>query len=308
MADDGSEASGGCEPHGSSLSEPRTGGFTPPARPILDTFRATDGYSFYYRRFAPPGTPRARLVFLHGVRSHGGWYERSCQEFAAAGFEVFFLDRRGSGLNSARRGDCPNFRRLIDDVAEFVLHLRRERAWLPVFVAGISWGGKLAVGLPARKPGLVNGLILLCPGLKPKVKPPLAQRLRIFLARRLRPTKLFPIPLNDAELFTASPTGQRFIDRDPFGLRDATARFLFNSFVFDQFLKRAAKKVRVPVLLMLAGRDRILDNAKTRKFVGRFDAVTTIVDYPDAEHTLEFEPPECPWVGDVVRWVQRRIS
>lgn len=274
----------------------------------LATFRASDGYAFYYRRYAPAGTPRARLVFLHGVRSHGGWYERSCAALAALGFEVFFLDRRGSGLNSARRGDCPNFRRLIDDVAEFVQSLRAEKSWLPVFAVGISWGGKLAAALPARKPGMLAGVILLCPGLKPKVKPPFAQRLRIFLARRLRPTKFFPIPLNDAELFTGSKVWQEYIDRDPFGLREATARFLFNSFAFDQYLRRAAKKVRVPVLLMLAGRDRIIDNAKTRKFVGKFDAVTTIVDYPDAEHTLEFETPEHPWVGDMVRWVERRIS
>ena len=273
----------------------------------LATFRASDGYAFYYRRFSPTGTPKARLVYLHGVRSHGGWYERSCAELAARGFEVFFLDRRGSGLNSARRGDCPNFRRLIDDVAEFVQHLRAEKSWLQVFVAGISWGGKLAVGLPARKSGLIDGIILLCPGLKPKVKPPLAQRLRIFLARRLRPTKMFPVPLNDAELFTPSLEWRQFIDRDPFGLREATARFLFNSFAFDQYLKRAAKKVRVPVLLMLAGRDRIIDNAKTRKFVGKFDAVTTIVDYPDAEHTLEFEPPEHPWMTEMVRWVERQV-
>lgn len=276
--------------------------------PTLDTFRASDGYAFYFRRYSPPGQPKARLVFLHGVRSHGGWYERSCAALAAAGFEVYFLDRRGSGLNSARRGDCPNFRRLIDDVAEFVQRLRAEKAWLPVFAVGISWGGKLAVALPARKPGLLDGVTLLCPGLKPKVKPPLAQRLRIFLARRLRPTKMFPIPLNDAQLFTGSKEWQGYIDSDPFGLRAATARFLFNSFAFDQYLRRAAKKVCVPVLLMLAGRDRIIDNAKTRRFVGKFDAITTIVDYPEAEHTLEFESPDHPWMADMVRWVERRIS
>jgi alpha-beta hydrolase superfamily lysophospholipase len=272
----------------------------------LATFRTSDGYTFYYRRFVPPtGKLRARLVLLHGVRSHGGWYGQSCAELAAAGFEVYFLDRRGSGLNTAHRGDCPTYRRLIDDVVEFLLCLRQERAFLPVFVLGISWGGKLAVGLAGRTPGLVNGVVLLCPGLKPKVKPLLSQRARIVLARRLRPTKRFPIPLNDAELFTASAQWRAFIDADPFGLHEATARFLFQSFAFDQFLKRAAKKVRVPVLLMLAGNDRIIDNAKTRKFVGRFDAITTIVDYPDTEHTLEFEPPAHPWLGDLVAWLSR---
>jgi alpha-beta hydrolase superfamily lysophospholipase len=273
----------------------------------LNTFRASDGYRFYYRHFASSGVPRARLVFLHGVRSHGAWYERSCAEFANARFEVFFLDRRGSGLNTASRGDAPSFRRLLDDVAEFVQELRTERAWLPTFVSGISWGGKLAVGLPYRKPGLVDGLVLLCPGLVPKVAPPLPRRLRIALASRLRPDNLFPIPLNDPELFTASAAWQKFIDADPHGLRLATARFLFNSFTLDIYLKRAAKRVKVPTLLALAEHDRIIDNARTRAFVGRFAGEVTVTEYAGANHTLEFEPPGHPWIAEVTEWVKAQL-
>jgi len=274
----------------------------------VHTFRASDGYAFYYRHFAPADTPKARLVFVHGIRSHGGWYERSCAAFAAAGFEVFYLDRRGSGLNTARRGDCPGFRRLLDDVAEFLQALRAERAWLPVFLAGISWGGKLAVGLPYRRPGLVDGLILLAPGLRPLVKPSAGQRLRIVLARLLRPGRFFPIPLNEPELFTASQRGREYIATEPHGLREATARFLWSSFALDVYLRRAARRVRVPTLLVLAGHDRIIDNRRTRAFAARFGAVTTILDYPGAHHTLEFEPDDHPWVADVTDWVEKRLG
>ena len=274
----------------------------------LATFRASDGYSFYYRRYAPPGVARSRLVFLHGVRSHGGWYGRSCREFAKRGHEVLFLDRRGSGLNTAHLGDAPSFRRLIDDVAEFVQSLRADRAWLPVFICGISWGGKLAVGLPYRRPGLVDGLVLLCPGLAAKVKPPLPRRLRIALASRLRPDNRFPIPLNDAELFTSSTEWQKFIDADPHGLRLATARFLFNSFALDIYLRRAARRVTVPSLLMLAGHDRIIDNARTRSIVARFPGETSVIEYSGAHHTLEFEPPDHPWIEEMARWIEKRIG
>ena len=274
---------------------------------VLSTFRASDGYPFYYRRFAPPGVPAARLVFVHGIRSHGGWYEKSCRAFAAAGFEVYFLDRRGSGLNTARRGDAPTFRRLIDDVAEFVTHLREERAWLPVVVGGISWGGKLAVGLTYRHPGLIDGLVLLCPGLVPKVAPPLAGRVRIAVALVFRPWKFFPVPLNEPELFTASPAGRAFVAAEPHGLRLATARFLFASFSIDVYLRRAVRGVTVPTLLVLAEHDRIIDNAQTREVVARFGTPATVVEYPGAHHTLEFEPPGHPWVGDVTTWIETHV-
>ncbi|MBA4067894.1 MAG: lysophospholipase [Isosphaera sp.] len=273
----------------------------------VGTFRASDGYPFYVRHFPPPGNPRARLVFLHGIRSHGGWYGRSCAAFAAAGFDVHFLDRRGAGLNTAARGDAPSFRRLLDDAAEYVQQLRAERGYLPVFVCGISWGGKLAVGLPYRRPGLVDGLVLLCPGLAPKVAPPFVRRMRIALARVLRPDRLFPVPLNEPELFTADPAWQRFVAADPHGLRLATARFLFGSFSLDIYLRRAARRVAVPTYLALAEHDRVIDNRRTRLFAGRFRGPMTTVEYPGAHHTLEFEPPGHPWVGDVVRWVGERL-
>lgn len=273
----------------------------------LQTFRASDGYAFYYRHYPASGAVRGRLVFVHGIRSHGGWYERSCRKFAEAGFDVYFLDRRGAGLNTAHRGDAPEFRRLLDDVAEFIQRLREEKAYLPIVLGGISWGGKLAVGLPYRKPGLVDGLLLMCPGLAPRVAPPFLRRMRIALARVLRPWKFFPIPLNEPDLFTASPEWQTFIERDPHGLRLATARLLFSSFSLDIYLKRAAKRITVPSLLLLADQDRIIGNAETQRFVERFPIAPTSYTYRDSYHTLEFEPDDHLWLADAIAWLERNV-
>ena len=278
-----------------------------PGRPVLDTFAASDGYRFYYRHFAPDGPPRGRVVMIHGIRSHGGWYTRSCSKLREAGFEVFFLDRRGAGLNTAHRGDSPNFRRLLDDVAEFITSLPADG--LRRFLAAISWGGKLAVGLQYRHPDLVDGLTLLCPGLFPKVRPSLVQRFLIARARVRSPGKFFPVPLNEPELFTDSPDWQRYVAEDRFGLRFATARFLFSSFSLDIYLRRAGKSVGLPVLLQLAECDRVIDNAKTRAYVERFPTEDKqIIEYPGAHHTLEFEPEGHPFVGDLLGWLERQAG
>jgi alpha-beta hydrolase superfamily lysophospholipase len=171
---------------------------------------------------------------------------------------------------------------------------------------GISWGGKLAVALQRRHPGLVDGLCLLCPGFFARVRPPLRQRLAILWARLRAPRRLFPIPLNDPELFTATPRWQRYLAEDPHRLREATARLLIESVRLDGYLRVVPRHVRVPVLLLLAEHDRIIDNRRTRRFVEGFATTDKeIIEYSGAHHTLEFEPDPEQFLTDLRDWLDR---
>lgn len=270
------------------------------------TWRASDGYRWHYRHYPPRGRPWATVVGIHGIQSHGGWYEASCRHLRDVGCDVYFLDRRGSGMNSEARGDTPSFRRLIDDVAEFIETLRGPGR-PPVFVMAISWGGKIGAGLCYRQPGVIDGLALLAPGFRPRVNPPINQRLRIAWASVAEPTRYFPIPLNDPALFTAQQDRQEFIASDRLALRSATARFLVESLKFDVYLRRAARHITVPVLLMLASEDRIINNERTRRFVESFPTSDrTIREYAGAYHTLEFEPDPEPIFRELTEWIMDR--
>jgi alpha-beta hydrolase superfamily lysophospholipase len=271
------------------------------------TYTASDGYRCHYRDYPVAGTPRGRVVFVHGIQSHAGWYEHSCERLRQAGFAVSFLDRRGSGQNAEARGDTPNFRRLLDDIAEFLRPLREQDPTLPIFLAGISWGGKPVVALQRRHPGLVDGLVLLCPGFCPRVGPKRKERLAILWARLTAPRRLFPVPLSDPQLFTATPRWQEFIRDDPLSIRQATARFFVESVRLDLYLRFVASHVRLPILLLLAEHDRIIDNERTRAFVERFPAADKEVHrYAGAHHTLEFEADPEPFLRDLLRWLERQ--
>jgi alpha-beta hydrolase superfamily lysophospholipase len=275
---------------------------------ILAAHTASDGYRWQYRHY-PAEKPLARVVYLHGIQSHGGWYERSCSHLAQAGFEVYFLDRRGSGLNEQARGDTPSFRRLLDDIAEFLRELKKRQPDAKTILLAVSWGGKLAAALQRRHPGLTDALALLCPGFIPQVSPPFGQRLRILLARLFRPRRLFPIPLNDPELFTQTPRWLEFLRQDQLALHEATARFLVESVRLDAYLRFVPKHVRVPVLLMLAGRDRIIDNARTAAYVQQFAAPEVrVIEFPEAHHTLEFEPAPAHFLGGLTEWMRQQTD
>jgi alpha-beta hydrolase superfamily lysophospholipase len=272
----------------------------------VEDFTTSDGYHCRYRRYRPKKKPpRAEIVCIHGVQSHAGWYEYSCTRLTEEGFSVSFLDRRGSGLNEEARGDMPSFRRLLDDLAEFLRPLRTD-SLRPVFLLAISWGGKLAVALQRRHPGLVDGLILVCPGFFARVRPPLKQRLTLVWDRLTAPRWLVQVPLDDPTLFTASPQWQEFIRNDPLATHQATARFLVESVRLDFYLRLTPSRVTVPVLLLLAGQDRIIYNEPTREFVERFASKDKeLIEYPEAHHTLEFEPNPDKYLTDVLHWLRK---
>jgi alpha-beta hydrolase superfamily lysophospholipase len=73
----------------------------------------------------------------------------------------------------------------------------------------------------------------------------------------------------------------------------------------DAQVRTAASSVRQPCLLMLAGRDRIVDNARTLAYFQRLaSADRSVIEYPDAHHTLEFEPDPTRYADDLIGWLE----
>ena len=263
---------------------------------------AADGYPLHARVWNAVGAPRGRVVCLHGIISHGGWYRESCAHLAEAGLEVHFLDRRGSGLNDRARGDVDRFETWLDDVENY---LDRLSGPLPRILLGISWGGKLAAAVARHRPWLLDGLALVCPGLAAQTKASRRQRRALALADRLRVhRRTVAIPLQDPALFTAERTWQEYIRTDPLTLRRITLRFAINDLRLDRYVADAAGRIVTPTLIMLAGKDRIIDNAGLRAFYEKLAASQKeLIHYPQAAHTLEFEPDTSAFFDDLTRWL-----
>ncbi len=106
-----------------------------------ETQIASDGYPIHVLVWPSEGPARGRVVVLHGVQSHAGWYHGLGRRLAEAGYEAHFPDRRGSGSNRTDRGHAPSAGRLLGDLAERLRALRDLDPEVPIALAGISWGG-----------------------------------------------------------------------------------------------------------------------------------------------------------------------
>ncbi|MGH7201539.1 MAG: alpha/beta hydrolase [Planctomycetaceae bacterium] len=277
-----------------------------PSEPKILSYRAADGHELHYRRWRPDGEPCGDVVALHGIQSHGGWYGWSSARLCAAGYDVRFLDRRGSGLNAPPRGHADSAAQLLGDVTRFLALVREEQTTTrPLVLLGVSWGGKLAAVVAGERPDLVDGLALLYPGLRARVRPNRWQSVMISAAARLGlGRRSVRIPLDDPALFTDQPQWQEFIRQDALSLHTATVSFLRTSIELDRLAETALPRIRCPVLCALAGRDRIIDNTATRRYLERFAArQCSIIEYPTAAHTLEFDPCREQFVSDVLDWM-----
>jgi alpha-beta hydrolase superfamily lysophospholipase len=268
--------------------------------PRIEHYSAPDGRRLAVRVWRVTD-PIAHVVYLHGIISHGGWYRSSCAHLASAGFDVHFLERRGSGLNAAERGDVDGWQAWLGDTETYLRQLASDR---PRVLLGISWGGILAAAVARHAACTLAGIGLLCPGLFSHKAASAAQRaaLRTAAAVGLRGARV-TIPLRDPALFTDSPRAQQYIAADPLTLRRITIRFALANQRLLQYATERPEEIQLPVLVMLAGHDPITDNARVRHYAERIGHPDRrIIEYPGAGHTLEFEPDPSAYFRDLTEW------
>lgn len=269
-------------------------------------YSTRDGKQLATRVWAPANA-MSDVILLHGIVSHGGWYLPSCQYLADHGHTVHFLERRGSGLNSSEPGDIDDWTTWMNDIQDYLASLPTGR---PRILLGISWGGILASAFARYHGDQIDALGLICPGVCSRRAANAAQRIGLQVASRLGlSNRKVDIPLKEAWLFTQSPKSQTYVDNDPLRLRKITIRFA----VHNQTLLREAtahpEEINVPVLLILAGDDPIVDNPATRQFVERTSHPNRqVIEYSNTTHTLEFEDDPSEYFRDLDRWCRAVVA
>ncbi|MGB2631284.1 MAG: alpha/beta fold hydrolase [Candidatus Omnitrophota bacterium] len=268
---------------------------------------ARDGAEIYYREWK--GDPEKDvLVYLHGIESHTGWFVDTAELLNKRGYRIYAMERRGSGINRTNRGYMKNYHVLVDDLRRVLEHVKKENPGKKVYLMGLCWGGKLAVTYAALKYSLIDGLILISPAIKTKVDLPLWQKVDVLFSNFLKPKKLFDVPIEDS-MFTKNPKYLEFIKNDKLKLNRVTARFFFETAKMDMCFNKIAGRIHAPIMLLLAGDDRVVDNSGVRKWFEREGSQDkTLKVYQGSCHSLEFEEEAKGLVDDICRWVDEHKS
>jgi alpha-beta hydrolase superfamily lysophospholipase len=272
----------------------------------LSFLAAADGARLPYRRFAAAdgAEPRASVVYLHGIQSHGGWYVDTARELSRRGFTVYLPDRRGSGASTGPRGHFHRRPQLVGDVRTFVELGRREAPGRPAILVGGCWGVRPAVAAARRMQDELAGLALVCPAVKVNVDLTPVEKAKVVAGAVLRPRARVRVPLTP-EMFTTNPRWLEFIRTDPLALRDVTARFYFETARFDLEIGRE-RGLRLPMLLLRSGNDPIIDGEGVDRWFARMasDRKETVI-YPEFGHIPDFEEQRARYWDDLASWMER---
>jgi acylglycerol lipase len=258
-----------------------------------------------------PLPPRAVVILFHGLGGHGLFptVRYLAELLVAHNLVVYSMDLPGHGQSYGLRGYVSSPHELLQEAMHLVEHANSKSPGLPVFFAGTSMGGAVAL-LLSLQVDKVSGLILLAPMVALPVSP--FQRWLVHqLAMWTPKLGLMKISMSKtADLQFRDKGRKEEALRDPFlyqgRLRAASAMTCIE---LTQMLKKKLGDIRAPLLCLLAEEDYFVDNTGIDNLMQESQSADkTLIEY-DALHGLlcEMDPVRCQIENDIVSWLSDRI-
>ena len=270
---------------------------------------AADGTRLYWRRHTPDDTPRAELLFVHGLAEHSGRYGHVMRYFAEAGFDCWALDYRGHGKSPGVRVHVDRFDEFLLDIAAACRLVRTEQASLPLYLVGHSQGGLLVLRHVLARPGGIAGIIVSSPflGMHPTAAPSAPLHMVANVISTFSPKLMFSKIAEPKFLSRDPQVAKAYVD-DPLVSDSVSARWFTEVLRAQADTLARAPDLAVPALVMQSGDDRIADPAATRAWVEAAPPeLVNYVEWDGLYHEMFNEPEKEQVFEKMEGWLEERI-
>ncbi len=267
-------------------------------------FEGSGGLDLFGRSWLPDRPERA-LLLVHGWAEHSGRYEHVGAWFAARGCAVHAYDHRGHGRSAGARGHVRRFDELLDDLEIALARARDETPELPLFLVGHSMGGLVVTAFAAERAPKVAGVVTSGAALALADPPSGLQKLLLPLLARLAPRLRMDRPIATDTLSRDPEVGRAYVE-DPAVLRQMTLAMGAGFLKAVARTRASAGQVRVPMLLLHGGDDRLCPaEGSQRFFEGLSVPACDLRVYPGLRHEILNEPERESVFEDALGWMQR---
>ena len=252
--------------------------------------------------------PQAALIVVHGLFEYSNRYEELASFMAGHGFSTFALDLRGHGMSEGRRGHVNSFDVLLQDLDRF----RREVQGLvpvdlPMFLLGHSLGGLICLRYLEEYDAPFRGAVMTSPWLGTAVPVPRWQVLAATVLNRILPAFPFPFRLDPA-LLTHDQERAADYENDPKIHSTITPRLFTETSTAIETALRRGDRIRMPVLFLLAGEDRVVDTARSLAFARSLPSNDISVEVLERQyHEVLQERDRSTAMADILDWIQGHL-
>lgn len=270
-------------------------------------FKAHDHHRLYYECVRPK-SPKAVLVLVHGLGEHLGRYSNPVREFGKD-HTVYLYDHRGHGRSDGVRTHVDSFDQFIADLREFIEIVAKRHKGMPLFLIGHSMGGQIVIGFAAKYPSIpITGLITSSANVRIALK---VNKLKRFLGKNI--SKILPkLRLNneiDPQWICRDSEVVSAYKKDPLVSKGLSAKLACEVLAHQAHILELAEKIKIPVLMLHAGDDRICDPRGTVAFYERLaTADKTYKIYPGMYHEIFNEVGKEEVFTDMRRWMDERAG
>jgi alpha-beta hydrolase superfamily lysophospholipase len=219
------------------------------------------------------------------------------------------FDYRGHGQAGGRRGHCDAFGEYLADLDRALAQAREALGDLPLVLVTHSHGGLIALRAlcdPSLAPRSVSALVMSAPFLAVKIRVNPVKKVLARMTSRVVPrlsmaNEIDPAILShDPEMVAARRT-------DRFCHKVATARWFTEMTAAQDWVQLHAGQLAVPSLWLVAGDDRLVDPAATRRAYASAGGDKTKIEYDGFFHELLLEKDRSRVLHDIEAWLSPRF-
>lgn len=219
----------------------------------------------------PAGETRAAVLLTHGYGEHRRRYAHVVEAWTSRGIAVATWDLRGHGESEGPRGHVESFSDYVRDALDLADALDELRRWSDcgkAILFGHSLGGLISTEIALAAPARFRALALSSPFLGLALEVPAVKRLAGRVMSRVLPTFGLPTGLSGHDLTHDAAIAAAY-DRDPLGVKNATARWFTEAMAAQVDARLRAPELRLPVFCLHAADDKVASAAATESVMAR---------------------------------------
>lgn len=270
---------------------------------------ALDGTRLHYATWGEEGAPDDApvAVLIHGFGEHLLRYDHVADVLVDGGFVVVAVDVRGHGKSDGQRGHVLRWDEYMVDIdAAFALADRLHPDG-PRLLVGHSHGGLIVLRYMLQESGQrADALVMSSPFLGIAVKVPAWKATLGNTLSKLRPTFALPLDLDSALLSTDLSVGAAY-EKDPLVHGEASARWFTEVQAAQADALRRTSQIKLPVLVMQGGDDKIVDVGATRRAAQGFASENKkYIEYDGLRHEIFNETEKERVFADLRTWLDEQ--